>query len=91
MNTSSLKIQNVKCDSCIHQFTNTLMKLEGVNKVLFDKKEGVINIDHEDPNVMDHIKIKLKMMGCPAYDSENTLNDKVNAYMSCLAGKLKNL
>lgn len=86
----TIQIQNLKCGGCAHTIKTKLLDLKGVNNVdvIVDKDEVVFGYDLE-PTVLE-VKQKLKGLGYPEANDDNTLLTKAKSFVSCATGKLSN-
>ncbi|WP_191858797.1 heavy-metal-associated domain-containing protein [Hanstruepera ponticola] len=86
----TIKIQNLKCGGCAHTIKTKLLELKGVKNVdvIVNKDEVVFNYDLE-PIVLE-LKQKLKALGYPEMNDDNSLVTKAKSFVSCATGKLSN-
>jgi len=91
MQKADIHVQNVKCRGCSSNIISHLKSIEGIQNVHVDVENQLIEIEFYDTSVIGHAKIKLKELGYPAYDNDNTIKDKANSYVSCLIGRVQNV
>lgn len=86
----TIKIQNLKCGGCAHTIKTKLFELNDVSNVdvLVDKDEVVFNYDLE--STVLEVKQKLKALGYPEVNDDNSLVTKAKSFVSCATGKLSN-
>ena len=86
----TLTIQNLKCGGCSQTIISKLNEIEHVTKVEVDLENSNVSLDIENENVLHRIKEKLKLIGYPTINDENSIITKAKSYVSCASGKFLN-
>jgi copper chaperone len=88
MKTEKIIIENLKCGGCEATIKKSLQKLEGVTKVTVDQDTDTVTVVHNANCERTDLLDKLKSLGYPEINSDNTLIDKVKSYASCAVGRI---
>ncbi|UJH68764.1 heavy-metal-associated domain-containing protein [Allomuricauda sp. SCSIO 65647] len=89
--TSSISIQNLKCGGCAATITNRLSKIEHISDVQVDEEESKVIFNHEDEHQRTLVEQRLKDLGYPPVDDENSLMSKAKSFVSCATGRISKL
>ena len=81
------EIQNLKCGGCANTIESELLKIDGVTDVVVDKNESKLRFE-SNKNVDSHVIERLKQLGYPVADEENTIINKATSYISCMRGRV---
>ena len=84
----TIKIQNLKCGGCAHTITSKLSELNRISEidVIVEKDEVIFNYNSER-SVLE-VKQKLKALGYPEVNDENSMVTKAKSFVSCATGKM---
>ena len=84
----TIKIQNLKCGGCAHTITSKLSELNGISEidVIVEKDEVIFNYNSER-SVLE-VKQKLKALGYPEVNDENSMVTKAKSFVSYATGKM---
>ncbi len=86
--TTTLSIQNLKCNGCATTITNKLTVLENVSDVKVNVEEGSVTFNYKNEESLLHVKETLKSSGYPEVGENNPLGTKAKSYVSCAIGKI---
>ena len=87
---ATIVIQNLKCGGCANTVKNKLSEIEGLQDIEVVVETGLVKFQYNDLSVLDMAKRKLKSVGYPEVDEENSLITKAKSYISCATGKMSN-
>lgn len=82
-----LEIQNLKCGGCANTIETELMKIDGVTNVSVDENESKVRFE-SNKDVVSPVIERLKQLGYPVADEENTIINKATSYISCVRGRV---
>ena len=85
---TSLHIQNLKCGGCVKTITNKVSELENVSDVQVDKETSKVTFTHQKEEDVEVVTDKLKSLGYPTVDDENSVLTKAKSMFSCASGKI---
>jgi copper chaperone CopZ len=86
--TTSIIVQNLKCGGCAHTISTKLSELDLVSDVNVNVEESKVSFHYSEEADVTVVKDKLKSLGYPSIDDENTLTSKAKSFVSCATGKL---
>jgi len=86
---TSVIVQNLKCGGCANTITSKLSEIKNISDIDIDVDESKIlfTFINEEDTIL--IKEKLKKIGYPSIEDENTIVSKTKSYISCATGKFK--
>lgn len=82
-----LEIQNLKCGGCATTISTELMKIEGISNVVVDENSSIVRFDSNSDSIPTAIN-RLKQLGYPVSDAENSILSKATSYVSCMRGRV---
>ncbi len=85
---TSIIIQNLKCDGCAKTITSKLTEFSTISDVMVDVEASTVSFVYEKINDALAVKDKLKYLGYPSIDSENSIASKAMSFVSCATGKM---
>ncbi|MFL0354585.1 heavy-metal-associated domain-containing protein [Xanthomarina sp. GH4-25] len=85
---TSVIVQNLKCGGCANSITTKLSEIKNISDIKVDIEESKISFDFIDENNALLVKEKLKNIGYPSVEEENTMLSKTKSFINCAAGKL---
>lgn len=88
MKTTSLQIQNVKCNGCANTIINKLSDLTNVSSVEVDVENGLVTFTYEDELALLNAKETLKLNGYPQVGEANPFGTKAKSFVSCAIGRM---
>jgi copper chaperone CopZ len=86
--TTSILVQNLKCQGCANTITNKLAAIVNISDLEIDIEESKISFSYLHDDDIFLVKEKLKKIGYPLEKEENTIVSKTKSYISCATGKL---
>ena len=86
---TTLFVQNLRCGGCVNTITEKLSSLTQISELSIDQDESKISFAYSLENDVSIVIEKLKQLGYPPLDGENTLLTKARSFVSCASGKLK--
>ncbi len=86
--TSIIIIQNLKCGGCAKTIVTKLSELEGITNVNVNEETSAVSFDSANAKGIRLTKSKLKSIGYPSVEEENTVFSKAKSFVSCASGKL---
>lgn len=86
----SVHIQNLKCCGCKTTIINRLSEVKNISDVEVDFEENIVTFDYHTNHDFERAKHVLSSIGYPIVGTENKLKTKVQSYLSCAIGRLKN-
>ncbi|MGB0883439.1 MAG: rhodanese-like domain-containing protein [Flavobacteriales bacterium] len=87
--TASIEVQNLKCGGCTATISSKLAALNLVRNIEIDVDKSSVSFDFAEEKDIQLIKEKLKSLGYPATDDQNSMISKMKSVYSCATGKLK--
>ena len=85
----SIVVRNLKCGGCAKTIQSRLSAIEGILNINVEVESSTITFECEDDQILPLVKSKLKAIGYPGIDDENTFLDKTRSFVSCASGKIK--
>lgn len=86
--TTILTIQNLKCKGCITTIERMIAKLPNVSCNYIDLDENQIHLSYDSKVDLDTLELKLRALGYPVANKDNSLGLKTRSYVSCALGKI---
>lgn len=87
---TNIIVQNLKCNGCVKTITSEIQLIEGITDVVVDLESSVISFNYKDPVNALSVKQRLKALGYPSIDENNSIISKAKSMVSCATGKIKN-
>ena len=85
---TSILVQNLNCDGCAKTITTKLSGIQAISEIHVDTESSLVSFHCEDINDAVLVKDKLKMIGYPSVDDENSFFSKARSFVSCATGKI---
>ncbi|SMC74786.1 heavy-metal-associated domain-containing protein [Cellulophaga tyrosinoxydans] len=85
---TSIIVQNLKCGGCAKTITNKISEISGITAINVDVENSVVSFSSDNTNSAIAVKNKLKSIGYPSIDDENTFTSKAKSFVSCATGKI---
>ncbi|HZW63752.1 MAG TPA: heavy metal-associated domain-containing protein [Flavobacteriaceae bacterium] len=82
-------VQNIRCSGCEQTITKKLSAIPGVSRLHVNTAEGTLGFTYTHDEVVSQVKQRLKALGYPPADEENSLTSKMKSVVSCAKGKLR--
>ncbi len=86
---TSVIVQNLKCGGCANTIVSKLSEIENISDIDVQVDESTISFTFINKEDTFLVKEKLKKIGYPSVDDENTIVSKTKSYISCATGKFK--
>ena len=86
--TTTLYIQNLKCNGCANTITNKLSVLSNISAIKVDVERDSVTFDYEDTIALQSVKETLISNGYPEEGEKNSLGTKAKSFVSCAIGKM---
>jgi len=86
---TTIQIQNLKCGGCAHTIISSLNGLDNVSDVQINVETSEVSFNYLTEVDKKAAYQKLKSLGYPAVEEENSLGLKAKSYISCAIGKIK--
>lgn len=88
METTTVKIQNLKCGGCANTIITQLSKLKGISEVLVNNETHDVTFNYATELGFEDAKKKLSSLGYPMAGEANAMTKKAKSYVSCAIGKM---
>lgn len=88
--TSIIPIQNLKCGGCAKTIVSKLEEISTVTNVSVNVETSSVSFDAVNQEDINTVKTKLKAIGYPSIDEENSVLSKAKSFVNCAMGKLSN-
>ena len=89
MRQENIIIQNLKCGGCASTITRKLNEVDGIMELDVNIDDSSVSITAENDKVIDVVKDKLKSLGYPIVDEDNSILSKAKSFVSCAKGRIK--
>lgn len=85
----TIQIQNLKCGGCANTIITKLNLLEGISETAVNVEKDEVSFNYTSEENLAIIYQKLKDLGYPIYEDDNSLGLKAKSYISCAMGRFK--
>ncbi|MDP5229456.1 MAG: heavy-metal-associated domain-containing protein [Cellulophaga sp.] len=85
---NSIIVQNLKCGGCAKTITSKISDIPNINDVKVDVETSAISFISDSSETTLKVIEKLKSIGYPSVDDENTFASKAKSFVSCATGKM---
>ncbi|WP_324026255.1 cation transporter [Maribacter sp. BPC-D8] len=86
--TSVIPIQNLKCGGCAKTIVSKLEEIPTITNVSVSVESSSVSFDALNQEDIATAKTKLKSIGYPSLDQDNSVLSKAKSFVSCATGKL---
>lgn len=86
--TSVIPIQNLKCGGCAKTIISKLEEISNVTNVSVNVETSSVSFNAINQEDITTVKTKLKSIGYPSIDEDNSVFSKAKSFVSCATGKL---
>ncbi|AOW20128.1 heavy-metal-associated domain-containing protein [Urechidicola croceus] len=83
-----IKVQNLKCGGCEKTIITKLSPHNNISDVLVDIETSIVSFEVKNQDDVILAKEKLRFLGYPTVDDQNTVISKVKSIVSCATGKI---
>lgn len=87
LNKTSILVQNLKCGGCANTITTKISTLENISDLQVDADESKISFNYLNDADVLQVKERLKQLGYPSAEDDNSLASKAKSFVSCATGK----
>ena len=88
--TSVILIQNLKCGGCAKTIISKLEEILTITNISVSVESSSVKFDILNQEDITTVKNKLKSIGYPSIDQDNSILSKAKSFVSCASGKLSN-
>ncbi len=85
---TSVIVQNLKCGGCAKTIITKLSAIKSISELQVDTEASSVSFWCENINDAMVVKEKLKAIGYPSIDDENSVFSKAKSFVSCATGKI---
>jgi len=85
---NSIIVQNLKCGGCAKTISSKITVIPNITGITMDIDTATLSFTSDGPESSLKVKEKLKRIGYPAIDEENSLTSKAKSFVSCATGKM---
>ncbi len=85
---TAITIQNLKCGGCAKTITSKLTELEHITDLTVDMDSSTVAFEHTNTDDALAVKKRLKSLGYPSIDDDNSMGAKAMSFVSCATGKM---
>ena len=85
---ATLKLQNLKCESCGNTIERKLITLTGIENLSINVESGTIAFNYKSHNTFEGVRDALETLGYPIEGDRNTIISKARSFISCAGGKI---
>ncbi|WP_282116466.1 heavy-metal-associated domain-containing protein [Cellulophaga baltica] len=85
---NSITVQNLKCVGCANTIKNKISEIENISSIEIDIDSSNISFSTKNNEDVLRVKDKLKAIGYPSIDEDNSLVSKAKSFVSCATGKI---
>jgi copper chaperone CopZ len=82
-----LEIQNLKCGGCATTITKELQKIGGISDVSVNEENDTVAFNSVSEDISPVVD-RLKQLGYPVAEAENSIFSKATSYVSCVRGRV---
>ncbi len=87
---TSIIVQNLKCGGCANTITTKLSSISNISNLEVDIEASKVSFNYINKEDALIVKEKLKNLGYPSIEEENSIGIKAKSYVSCATGKFSN-
>jgi copper chaperone CopZ len=86
---TSIIVQNLKCGGCVKTITSKLATLPNISNLEVNQETATVSFIATQAIDALAVKNKLKDLGYPSIDQDNSTFTKAKSFMSCATGKIR--
>jgi len=87
---TSIIVQNLKCGGCAKTITSKISELTNISEVIVDNDTSTVSFIAQNSEDALTVKDRLKTLGYPSVEDQNSMMTKAKSYVSCATGKMAN-
>ncbi|MBD0835417.1 heavy-metal-associated domain-containing protein [Aestuariibaculum suncheonense] len=84
---TTIIIQNLKCGGCANTITNNLENIDEISDIQIDLEKSTVSFNCDNEIGVVKVETKLKALGYPSIEDENSFSSKAKSFVSCATGK----
>lgn len=84
----SIRVQNLKCGGCTKTITSKLTELNNISEVYVNNETSTVSFTAKNTDDALVVKDKLKALGYPSIEEDNTVMTKMKSFVSCASGRI---
>ena len=88
--TTTLEIQNLKCNGCANTIINKLNNLDNIHEVSVDNETNTVSFNYSNDEQLELVKKTLVNIGYPVVGDKNAITTKAKSFVSCAIGRMNN-
>ncbi|MFI8603891.1 heavy-metal-associated domain-containing protein [Cellulophaga baltica] len=85
---NSITVQNLKCGGCANTIKKKISEIENISSIEIDIDNSIISFFTKNNEDVLRVKDKLKAIGYPSRDEDNSFASKAKSFVSCATGKI---
>lgn len=85
---TTISVQNLKCGGCANTITSKLANVENISNLQVDVDDSKVSFNYLDEEDVLVVKEKLKQLGYPSIEDNNSFTSKTKSFVSCATGKM---
>jgi len=85
---TTIQIHNLKCGGCAHTIISSLNGLDNISDVQINVETSQVSFNFLTEVDEKAVYQKLKSLGYPVVEEENSLGLKAKSFISCAIGKI---
>ena len=85
---TNIIVQNLKCSGCANTIITKLSEINNISDVSVNIQESKISFNYNDETDAFSVKEKLRTLGYPSIEDENSIVSKAKSFVSCATGKM---
>ncbi len=83
-----LYIQNLKCSGCANTITKEISKIEDIKELSINEEKSLVSFNAIEDETLKKVVVRLKELGYPVVDEENSLLTQAKSFVSCAVGRM---
>ncbi len=88
MHSTTIEIQNLKCEGCAHTIITQLTKLKAISDVVVNIETKAVSFQYGQESDVKHVEKKLSDLGYPIIGESNPFPKQAKSFVSCAIGKV---
>ncbi|WP_397363029.1 heavy-metal-associated domain-containing protein [Olleya sp. R77988] len=85
---TTIIVQNLKCGGCASTITSKLSEIENISDLNVNVEDSRVSFVAQNEAAAFLVMDKLKTLGYPSIEDNNSLVSKAKSFVSCATGKL---
>lgn len=84
----SIHIQNLKCGGCAKTISTKLAALPNISNIEVNTETDTVSFHSSNENDVAVVTERLKTLGYPTIDDQNSILTKAKSFISCASGRM---